>query len=111
MNVNPLIIAALTPLGMPVEPDIYTGDATEYITFNYSDERPVVYADDVDITDETSVQVHYFTKGNPQANKKAIRKALRNAGFSIVDTAQYYEDDTGYTHVIVTVNIEGIIDD
>lgn len=111
MNVNPILITALLPLNMPVEPDIYLGTATEYITFNYADERPAVYADDTDTLDETTVQVHYFTKGNPQANKKLIRKALRSAGFSIISTSQFYETDTGFNHVVVEAWIEGTIDD
>ena len=111
MNVNPLIISALTPLSLPVSPDVYSGSATSYITFNYADERPAFNADDTDILDETTVQVHYFTKGNPIANKKAIRKALRSAGFLIQSTSQLYENDTGYYHVVIYAAIEGFIDD
>lgn len=111
MNVNPLIVRALSPLGLPVAPNAYKGTATEYITFNYADERPIVSADDEDILDATTVQVHYFTKGNPQANKKAIRRLLRSAGFSIQSTQELYENDTGYTHVIVYVWIDGVVDD
>ena len=40
MNVNPIIISALSPLNLPVSANIYEGTADEYITFNYSDERP-----------------------------------------------------------------------
>lgn len=112
MNVNPIMITALTPiLGAAPSPNVYTGTATEYITFNYADERPALNADDTDIYDETVVQVHYFTKGNPQTNKKAIRKALRSAGFSIQNTQEFYEADTKYTHVVVYVAIDGVIDD
>jgi lauroyl/myristoyl acyltransferase len=111
VNINPKIMSALSSLGLPVVPNVYTGTATDYITFNYSHERPGVYADDEDILDETTVQVHYFTKNNPQANKKAIRRLLRSAGFSIISTSELYESDTGYTHVIVEVCIEGSISD
>lgn len=111
MNVNPLIVSALSPLGFPVSPNVYKGTATEYITFNYADERPAVYADDEDILDETTVQVHYFTKGNPQANKKAIRRLLRSSGFSIQSTQELYESDTGYTHVVIYAWIDGVVDD
>lgn len=111
MNVNPIVISALTPLGLPVSANVYTGTATDYITFNYADERPIVSADDTDILDATTIQVHYFTKSNPQANKKAIRKALRSAGFAIQSTQEIYENDTGYTHVIIYAWIDGFVDD
>jgi len=111
VNVNPLIISALTSLGLPISANVYDGTATEYITFNYADERPAVFADDVDILDETVAQVHYFTKGDPQANKKAIRKALRAGGFSIQRTVEQYEAESKCTHVIVYAAIEGTIND
>lgn len=111
MNVNPIIVSALASLSLPVAANVYAGAATEYITFNYADERPALRADDTDILDETTMQVHYFTKGNPQANKKAIRRLLRAAGFTIQSTTEIYESDTGYTHVIVYAWIEGDIED
>lgn len=112
MNVNPIVITALTPiLGVAPSPNVYKGSASEYIVFNYADERPEVCADDTDILDSTTIQVHYFTKANPQANKKAIRKALRSAGFLIQSTQELYESDTGYTHVVVYAQIEGAVDD
>lgn len=112
MNANPILITALTPiLGVAPSPNFYAGTATEYITFNYADERPALYADDIDILDETIIQIHYFTKSNPQLKKKAIRKALRSAGFSIQSTQEVYENDTGFTHVVVYAVIDGVIDD
>lgn len=111
MNVNPLIISALSPLGLPVSPNTYEGTADEYITFNYADERPTVRADDTDILDETEIQVHYFTRGNPQTNKRAIRKALRASGFTILSTSEFYENDTKLTHIVVEAWIEGVIQD
>lgn len=111
MNVNSIVIAALASLSLPVEPNVYEDKAEEYIVFNYADERPVLYMDDVDELDETTIQVHYFTRGNPQTNKKAIRKALRAAGFTIISTSEFYEDDTKYTHIVVEAWIEGEIND
>lgn len=112
MNVNPILITALTPiLGVAPSPNVYTGSAAEYITFNYADERPEVCADDTDIYDKTTVQVHGFTKGNSQPLKKAIRKALRSADFSIQNTQELYETDTKYTHVIVYASIGGVVND
>lgn len=111
MNINATVLTALASLSLPVEANVYTGSAESYITFNYADERPVVRADDTDILDETVIQVHYFTRNNPLANKKAIRRLLRTAGFTIQSTAEIYESDTGYNHVIVYAWIEGEIND
>jgi len=112
MNVNQIVISALNKITTPY-PNVcpLSPLPNEYITFNYADERPALWADGQDLYDETTIQVHYFTKGNPQPNKKAIRKALRECGFAILSTQEFYEDDTGYTHIVVEAWIEGIIDD
>lgn len=110
MNINPVVTSALAPIGLPVEPNVYTGTG-DYITFNYVDERPALNADDKDIMDATIVDIHCFTKGDPQAYKKTIRRRMRAAGFSIVSTQELYENDTKYTHIIVTCAIGGDVDD
>lgn len=117
MNVNPSIIAALSPLGIPVDPDIYlppyegAPPPDEYITFNYVYEDDVLYGDDDPLADETAVQIHYFTKGDPQEKKKAIRKLLRSADFVIQPTEQTYETDTKYNHIIIPAVITGNSDE
>lgn len=111
MNVNPIVKSALSSLNLPVSANNYDGSEEEYITFNYADERPVLYGDDTDLYDETVIQVHYFTKNNPQTNKKAIRRLLRANGFTIISTQEFYENDTKYIHVAVEAWIEGTIED
>jgi len=109
MNVNSLIISALSSLSLPVDAGVYAGSATEYIYFNYSDERPVLRADDEDLTDMTTVQVHYFTKTNPQTVKKSIQTLLRDADFTIINVQEFFESDTQYNHIVVECWIEGFI--
>lgn len=112
MNINPIVITALTSLGLPVVASVYNGTAVEYIVFDYIDERPSVYADDADTHDITYVRVNYYTKGDTQTNKKAIRRLLRAAGFTIESSPpEYFETETGYNHAIVEAWIEGEIDD
>lgn len=111
MNVNAMVINALASLSLPVHANVYNGEAEEYVTFNYADERPALRADDTDILDETTIQVHYFTRTDPSTNKKTIRRLLRAAGFTIQSTQELYESDTGYFHVVVYAYIEGAIDD
>jgi len=111
MNINSLIGTALAPLALPVYANFYEGTADEYIVFNYADERPALRADDNDELDETVIQVHYFTKTNPQSHKRNIRKYMRAAGFTIMSTSEFYESDMKYFHVIIEAWIEGSNDD
>ena len=105
MNTNPLIISALSAIGIPVEPLKYTGYATEYIVFNDADNRATGFANDEDVQETAWVQVHYFTKTNPKVKAKQIRKALRNAGFIYLSKSESYEDDTGFYHTIIEARI------
>ena len=111
MNVNPIVVTALASLGLPVTANINLAGSAEYITFNYVDERPTLIADDTELYDTTVIQVHYFTKGNPQANKKNIRRLLRAAGFVVHNTMDFYEVETALNHVVVECSIDGVIND
>jgi hypothetical protein len=107
MIVNELVANALSELNLPVYADYADAGSGEYIVFNYADERPVIYADDDDIADATEIQVHYYVRGKSCLPvKTAMRKLLKQAGFTIIATTQLYEDDTKYTHVIVECKIE-----
>lgn len=111
MNVNSIVISALTSLAIPVVANVYTGTAESYVVFNYADERPALRADDTDQLDETIIQVHYFTRLSPLVNKKTIRRLLRVAGFTIINTSEFYESDTAFTHVVVEAWIDGANED
>jgi len=111
MNVNPILMKRLKPMRMPVHPEFHEGKGEEYITFNYADERPVLYADNADLYDSTVVHVHLYTRENPQNYKKRLRRYLRKGGFMILATVQQYEENTKYNHITVEVEIEGVIDD
>lgn len=109
MNVNSLVINALSPLVSDVEPDNYKGDATTYITFNYSDDRAVEFADDIPIMDMAYLQIHLFCpeKFNFQTLKKQIRSRLFGAGFSYPQISSFYEDESKTNHIIFECSIEG----
>lgn len=108
MDTEPLIIAALS--GITPKPEALHSTAengADYIVFNDSDNRPAYYEDDTDGMWVATVQIHYFTRGNPRAKTKEIRNALRKADFSILSTVRLYEKDTGYTHTVIEASIEG----
>lgn len=111
MNTRPILKAALENIGVPVVAGVYQGTAEEYIVYNDSDNRPAAYADDTDIWDEATVQVHYYTR-TPDADMRAkIKSRLRKAGFTI--TGHYgptFESDTKFYHLTVTAWIDGPIE-
>lgn len=74
-----------------------------FITFNYADERPTLRGSGTDIAEEATVQVHLFTEGDPTTLKETLKQKLRAAGFTILNTAQFYEDDTDQSHIVVSV--------
>lgn len=71
----------LIPIVPVVEPNIYEGDALEYIIFAYG-ERGDCFGDNEPEEIILSVQVHYFLPNgeNPRAKKRLIRQALFDLG-------------------------------
>ena len=108
MNTNPLIMTALSNIGIPVQWMRYVGNETEYITFNDSDNRPSFFGNNEELMDIAYVQVHFFTPNNPKSTAKKIRKKLRQAGFTYLSTTEIYEETTKLFHTIIEVMIEGI---
>jgi hypothetical protein len=106
MNVKALIKSALLTLTIPVEALVYEGSATEYVIYNPADERAVEYANDDEEIIGAWAQVHYFTRGDPQAKKDQIRTLLKAAGFTVQSTQEFYEDDSKYFHVVHEVYID-----
>jgi len=105
-DLNKLIIATLTPLGIPTEAAPYTGDELTYIVFNRADDIGVVYADDEPQIDQVSMQIHLFTPLNYLTLKKQIRSKLFKAGFTYPQVQERYEEDTKTNHVVFECQIE-----
>ncbi len=82
MSVNSRIIAALD-LGIPCVPVVYTGAATEYITFNYAT-LPDDFGDDAPAHERYLIQVHYVCplSTNPIPKQNVIKQKLVAAGFT-----------------------------
>ena len=99
MNINPILQTAFNDFD--ISPAVRNDPPDEYLVYNYADERPVVYGDNTDLLDTTNIQLHFFTRKDPQPMKAIMRQRLRGAGFTITATSQYYEDDTKYHHVVV----------
>lgn len=71
----------LLPIVPIVEPNIYDGEALEYIIFAYI-ERGDCFGDNEPEEIILTVQVHYFLPNgeNPRAKKRLIRQALFELG-------------------------------
>lgn len=102
MNLDARIRTALDGVCDVIVPQVYTGTATEYIVFNYS-EYPLEFADNAPHTVGYSVQVHLFMplKANPNARKESIKNALFSAGFSY-PSIQDVTDDEGQHYVFMS---------
>lgn len=77
----------------------------EWGAYNLVSERVGAYADDVDVADAITADVHYFTQSKSKAieMRKRIRRALRLAGFIIQAQGLTYERDTEYYHARVEI--------
>lgn len=77
--------------GWPLEPEIYDGDKTTYVTYNEADNRAAEFGDSKSLERVVSIQVHYFMpmykpntlkKQNYMTALTAIRDALATGGFT-----------------------------
>lgn len=68
--------------GLPVSPDLYSGNAEKYIVYTYADERAVFWGDDEVLADQATIQVNMFTppKFNYMELKHKIRDYLETLG-------------------------------
>lgn len=94
MSINSTIRTAITPIVTDCVPDQYTGTATEYCTFNYS-EIPDAFGDELPEAIRYLVQLHYFlpTGASPITKKKQLKNALLNAGFTYPSVANASDAD------------------
>ena len=110
MSVNERIITALEPLGYPVVPDLYTGEETTYLTFNYSG-HGALFADDVPCYEVHMVQVHFLVPYgvNTVATRRDIRRRLFAAGFTWpteTDAGNEYRSEHTGQHIVFECEIE-----
>ena len=107
MSINSTIRAAITPIVPECVPDQYSGTATEYCTFNYS-EIPDAFGDESPEAIRYLVQLHYFlpTGANPYAKKKQLKNALLSAGFAYPSVTNASDSD-GQHYVLESEYCDG----
>lgn len=102
MNLNPLLMKLKDITGLEVAPDKYLGNNENYITFNYADERPAMYADNEPVCDVANMMVHVFLNQNENylSYKSKVKSYLENIGAYGVSVNTLYEYDTNKRHMI-----------
>lgn len=95
MNVNPLILQLETETGLPVEQDLYTGNADAWITFTYEDERSALDADNAEDIGSVTVMVNLHTPKdvNYFVFKDKIKAYLTEKGFTVISVRTYLSAD------------------
>lgn len=97
---------ALKGLGKPVSRLIYKGKAETYFTFQTVISQPSGYADDESTHTLHTFRVDLYTKKDFTALLSDTITALKQAGFTISSVdAEIYENDTGFYHVPITINV------
>ena len=93
MTINERIIAALN-YGDPVKPNIYTGTADRYFTFNYNT-IPDDFADDAPGHERYFIQVHFVCPLNYDSvsRRAEIKTKLFAAGFTWPNVTDATDED------------------
>ena len=100
MDVDSLLHSTLKGLGVPVERLKYGGRAASYITYQLAAEHDVFFSDDEEGATEYTYQVHIFSRKDYFPLVKALKKALKAAGFYGGQIgAEGFQRDTGYYHI------------
>ena len=115
MNIQTKIRSILAPICPDVYANVRVGSpnktvnmSADFIVYALTDNRPALWGDDHPQHQTYTVRVNYYTKdGTKIPNKrKQIRAVLESAGFIWQSTAEMYENDTGYTHLVIDAEIE-----
>jgi len=93
MSCDSALQTALTPLGLPVFPNKYTGQELEYIVTNWT-MLGEAHGGDFASASRYLVQVHYYLpdKQNPNNMLDRICLALAAEGFTSPDISQAHSD-------------------
>lgn len=107
MNINPVIIAALEPLGLPVRQSVfvpappYNEPPEQYFVFQTYRDALSDFASSCSIREDLRGQAVLYSKGDYKALAEQAVAALRNAGFKAQLSVESYEKETGYFSQII----------
>lgn len=99
---------AVSSFGLPYTQEVYKGTEKRWFTYNYVNERGMLYSDDEPGTVGAVVQVHLFLPINENfiSLKNGIRKNLFEEGFTFPKVTILTEDEKKLHHIIFECEIE-----
>lgn len=85
MNVDSKVMELEKATGYTVAPGLYKGTSNKYIIYTTEDERPDLYADDDEQTEEAVIQVQFVCPYDfdYRETKKIIKKTMKEQGFTM----------------------------
>ena len=95
MSINEQIKAAVKPIVPVCVPDFYTGEETEYCTFDYT-EIPEEFGDDMPELIRYAIQLHYFCPldYNSIETRQKLRRAILAADFTAPEITPAGEENS-----------------
>ena len=88
----------------------YKGKSTTFVVWIITLEKPVMSADDEVLYSIVSVDVNVYSRGNYLSVITEIKRLMKNNGWLWVeDSAEMYEDDTGFYHKAISFEKERTI--
>ena len=96
--INKLIQDILTPLGVPVSFQTYSGSEKTYITFFSYNEQGEDWAENKEIATAFYIQVDIWSKTDYVNLEVKIRQSMNSIGFNRVTAQELYESDTKTFH-------------
>lgn len=90
-------------IGVPVETGVFSSPAPErYAVLTPLFESYELFSDNLPTQDISEVRISLFDKGNYNALKKQVEKAILNADITITDRRYISrEDTTGFFHYVI----------
>lgn len=117
MNINRIIEKVFKDFSfdgekIPINPNIYEGDATTYLTYYTYSTKPEGFADDLPIIEGTYGTLDIYSNKNYKKLKNEVKKKLvKECGFTWIDDGlEDYEEDTKLWHIPINFFIENEVD-
>ena len=103
MTITQELDTLITSLGLPVETGVFSGKAPEqYVIVTPLGDTFALHCDNRPEYETQEARLSLYCRGNYQAAKRRLVKALLLAGFTVTDRRYIgREDDTGYFHYSV----------
>ena len=93
--------------GVPVCRPDYRGDADQYITFHLLGDTGTVYAEGTAAETGTRFSVDLWSKTDYTSLLATVKSALQSSDYYVSVLTEYFEDESGYYHVVLEASCIG----